>query len=167
MAGWTAGPTGVDLIVARLTTGGDLDPSFAGTGTVVVNLGGNEWGNAVAIAPDGKIVVAGTLRLGAEQDFLLVRLNPDGSFDGSFGNGGRSVLNPVGRVDDGRSVVVQPDGKIAFVGTVFLSATAGFAEVERVTAAGAWDPTFHEDGHTRLQLRRQRRGPRAGDRSAT
>lgn len=106
VAGWTAGPTGVDLIVARLTAGGDLDPSFAGTGTVVVNLGGNEWGNAVAIAPDGKIVVAGTLRLGAEQDFLLVRLNPDGSFDGSFGNGGRSVLNPVGRVDDGRSVVV-------------------------------------------------------------
>jgi uncharacterized delta-60 repeat protein len=148
VAGWTAGPAGVDLIVTRLTPGGAIDTSFAGTGTVVVNLGGDEWGNAVAVAPDGRIVVAGTVRFGARQDFLLVRLNPDGSFDSSFGVGGRSILDPVGRVDDGRSLALQPDGKIVFIGTVFTTATEGFAEVERVTADGAWDPTFHEDGHT-------------------
>jgi uncharacterized delta-60 repeat protein len=151
VAGWTTTGTGTDMIVTRLTAGGAPDPSFAGTGTRVVNLGGAEFANSVAVAPDGKIVVAGTVRTGAnDQDFLLVRLNPDGSFDGSFGAGGRSVLDPVGAVDDGRSLAVQTDGKSVFVGTVFATDAdvTGFAEVERVTAAGAWDPTFHTDGHT-------------------
>jgi uncharacterized delta-60 repeat protein len=145
-----AGTVGPNLIVVRLTAGGALDRSFSGDGLVFVDHGGAEFGYGIALAPDGRIVVVGTLRRGPnDADFLLVRLNPNGSLDGSFGRGGRAVLDPVRAIDDGRTLALQPDGKIVFAGTVFAADgdVGGFAEIERVTPAGAWDRTFHTDGH--------------------
>jgi uncharacterized delta-60 repeat protein len=144
------GTAGADVIVVRLTASGALDRSFSGDGLFFLNLGGDDRGNAVALAPDGRIVVLGSRRVGtADRDFVLVRLNPNGSLDGSFGSGGRSILDPVGRFDDGRAVAVQPDGKVVLAGTVLVADgdPGFFAEVERVTAAGRWDRTFHTDGH--------------------
>jgi uncharacterized delta-60 repeat protein len=150
VAGTTWGAAGSDIVVTRLTANGAPDPSFARSGSVVVNLPGDQFGPSVRVAPDGRIVVAGSSKVGAaDQDFLLLRFNAGGTLDRSFATGGRSVLDPVGLVDLGHSAVVQPDGKVAFVGTVFAADgdIAGFAEVERVTASGRWDPTFHTDGH--------------------
>jgi hypothetical protein len=42
---------------------GDLDPSFGGDGTVTLDVA-EEQGNAVALAPDGDIVVVGTVTVG-------------------------------------------------------------------------------------------------------
>ena len=65
---------------------GDLDPSFGVGGKVVSNFGtGLDAASAVAVQPDGKIVIAGSAFNG---DFLVARYAPDGILDPSFGTGG-------------------------------------------------------------------------------
>lgn len=57
--------------------------------------------------PDGKIVIAG----GDGGDFALLRLNANGSFDNSFGSGGK-VTTPIGtQRDEAHAVALQSDGK--------------------------------------------------------
>jgi uncharacterized delta-60 repeat protein len=97
-------PGNNSLALARLNPDGTPDPSF-GTGgvvTVAFAAGSDTFGEAVAVQPDGKIVVAGgnTAYSGKGKNLtgtgaiVLVRFNPDGSLDPTFGPGGK-VLAPV------------------------------------------------------------------------
>ena len=52
--------------IARLNTDGSLDTTFAGDGTLVVDLGGTESPEAVQVHSDGKIVVTATTDQGGE-----------------------------------------------------------------------------------------------------
>lgn len=53
---------------------GDLDPTFGSGGKVVTAMGtGNDYASALALAPDGKTVVAGVSSTGTNQDFALAR----------------------------------------------------------------------------------------------
>src|SRR5262252_7340578 len=89
---------------------GDLDPTFGTPGLAAVP-------SSVVIQPDGKIVVAGGAFplftfLG---NFEVVRYNPNGSLDTSFGNGGIVTTNfPEGSYAS--SVALQADGKIIAAG---------------------------------------------------
>ena len=51
-----------DLAIQRLLPDGSGDPSFDLEGSLGIDLGGLDRGNAVALQPDGKILVAGKLR---------------------------------------------------------------------------------------------------------
>ena len=54
----------------------------------------DDRGNAMVLQPDGKIVVAGKTRQGPVRfDFALVRYNPGGSPDATFGTGGTVVTS--------------------------------------------------------------------------
>jgi uncharacterized delta-60 repeat protein len=71
LAGYT--PASGDVAVARLNGNGSLDASFGNGGKATVDFGGiATFGNAVALMPNGRIVVAGQ-RSGFE-DFALARL---------------------------------------------------------------------------------------------
>ncbi len=107
-----AGPAGGNFGVARVNTDGLYDPSFGVDGQVSVDIGGNDTPYAIALQPDGKILVAGTDGDG----FALTRLMPDGSVDSTFGVVGRSTVN-FGGVDEALGMALQPDGKIVLVGT--------------------------------------------------
>ena len=72
-----------DFAVARLNPNGSLDTTFNGTGKWTYNLGSDEHVNAVAIQPDGKIVLAGSWD-GGSADIVVMRLNPNGTFDTTF-----------------------------------------------------------------------------------
>src|SRR5918999_5846052 len=70
-----------------LAAPGDLDTSFGGgTGKSLVNLGGTELGNGVALAPDGGIVVVGEQAAPpGDRHILVVRLlATEGTLDPSF-----------------------------------------------------------------------------------
>src|SRR5712691_6926228 len=71
---------------------GDFDPTFGTGGTVVTDLGGSDYPAAVALQPDGKIVVAGYRFIGSaatsRSGIVLVRYRPDGTLDATFGAGG-------------------------------------------------------------------------------
>src|SRR5215208_8212246 len=77
--------------------GGDLDPTFGAGGTVTTDLGGYESAHAVAVQPDGKLVVAGFAGQSDAPsvfgDICVVRYTPDGSLDTGFGSGGKVLLD--------------------------------------------------------------------------
>jgi uncharacterized delta-60 repeat protein len=107
-----AGPAGGDFGVARVKTDGLYDPGFGADGQVSVDLGGKDIPHAIALQPDGKILVAGTDGDG----FAVTRLMADGSVDSGFGIGGRATVN-FGGVDEALGMALQPDGKVVLVGT--------------------------------------------------
>src|SRR5215203_5544213 len=80
------------LVFSISATPGDLDSTFDKDGIVTTdfNAGQPDFCNSVAIQPDGKIICGGqTLNSGTSYDFALIRYNPDGSLDATFGNVGK------------------------------------------------------------------------------
>jgi uncharacterized delta-60 repeat protein len=139
-----AGERGGNFAVARLLVPqGTLDPSYGGgTGWSDANFGRDDYGNAVALQPDGKIVVAGYSNAGGTLDFAVARLLvPQGTFDPSYGLGtGRSLID-VGGGDVGRAVALQSDGKIIVAGS-----SGGNFAVIRLQPNGVLDTTFGTEG---------------------
>ena len=97
-----------------------------------------DFGRAMAVQSDGKIVVAGNSWNGSNHDFALARYTANGLLDTGFGTGGK-VTTGIGVGDFGRAVAVQSDGKIVVAG----DSNNDFAAV-RYTASGSaghrlWD----------------------------
>ena len=110
------------------------DTSFDTDGKQTVDFGGGaDAANAVALAPDGKIVVAGQAG-GVNADMAAVRLSTDGAVDPSFapGSAGKATVD-FGGADVANGVAVQPDGKIVLAGTT-SAVGAGDVAVARLTA---------------------------------
>lgn len=97
---------------------GDLDPTFGQGGIAVVDFGGYDSGAALAVQPDGKVVVAGTASVPGASGLGVARLNPDGSLDTTFGSGGTVFANPFGISINIEDLALQPDGKIVVGGWV-------------------------------------------------
>ena len=83
--------------VARFTAAGTLDASFDAAGATpgVLRLAGEgyggNYGRAVALQPDGKVLLTGTGSVGT--GFEALRLDADGTLDGTFGSGGRVAID--------------------------------------------------------------------------
>lgn len=135
-----------DFQVERRDANGALDPSF-GTGGVTTfefGPGSTDFGKAVGIQPDGKIVVAGTTNFGTVNAGIgVVRFNADGTVDAGFGTSGRTIVDTAG-VDDPRMVAFQPDGKILIAG----SASSSRPMLVRLNADGTRDAGFGDNGIT-------------------
>jgi uncharacterized delta-60 repeat protein len=123
---------------------GDLDPSFGDGGIVTTAFpDGHAHGSAVAVLPNGKIVVAGdSIVPSAGNDFALARYLPDGSLDPVFDGDGRAVTDFSGFADVATGVALQPDGRIVAAGR---TGDGSFA-VARYRRDGTLDPTFDGDG---------------------
>jgi uncharacterized delta-60 repeat protein len=148
------GALGVAALLAVLLTSmpkvparaaGDLDISFGRGGLVVSDFGTKEeYANAVAVQPDGMILVAGKrgpYGLSSKNDFLVARYLTDGRLDASFGRGGVVVTDFDRSYDMALDIALQPDGRIVVVG----EADGGFA-IARYTAEGDLDTTFGAGG---------------------
>ena len=111
-----------DFAVARYNSDGSLDPTFDGDGKVTTDFAGHfDYGKAVAIQSDGKIVVAGyTIDPVSSSDFALARYNADGSLDTTFGIGGKVTTDFIGNWDQATSIAIQNDGKIVVAGWACL-----------------------------------------------
>jgi len=132
---------GSNILVLRYNTNGVLDNTF-GTNGIITYTATNGSGNAVAIQSDGKIVVAGSISNGNNQDVLLLRYNSDGTFDNTFGINGIVFYNGAMNGDDGgNAVAIQSDGKIVVVGQ-----SSGGVSLLRYTSEGILDTTFGVNG---------------------
>ena len=129
-----------DVIVARVNPDGSRDRGFGSDGIAVVESSGSEYGYAVALQPDGKILVAGHTSTG--QNGVVHRLNTNGSPDKGFGTEGAAYLDSAG-AEYLQAVAVQPDGKIVVAG--WTTSNKDLA-VYRLTAGGKPDNTFDDDG---------------------
>jgi uncharacterized delta-60 repeat protein len=122
--------------LARLNPNGTLDAAFA------IPLGTNGTVNAIAIQPDGKILIGGNFSyVNNIPKNRFARLNPDGSLDVTF-NANLSTNNSCcGNVVN--VIAVQPDGKILIGGNFLTSnnnfGTSGFT---RLNADGSTDSSF-------------------------
>lgn len=97
---------------------GDLDPTFGNGGKVFTDFFGNsdDYGFAVALQPDGRIVVAGQSGVYPLFHSALARYDSAGGLDATFGTGGK-VIAALDSGGDGLSAVaLQPDGKIVAAG---------------------------------------------------
>lgn len=134
------GETAFDFAVVRYNPDGSLDSTFGGgDGRVVTDLGGYNFGEAVVVQSDGRIVAAGS---GADPGFTLVRYNTDGTLDAGYGTGG--VVNTAFGTGGGvRDLMLQPDGRIVAAG----SADGNFA-LARYNTNGTLDTGFGTGGRT-------------------
>ena len=141
----------MDIVVARLERDGLLDPTFGAGGTVLVSAGASDDGSeTLVIQDDGKILVGGFTNNGNNSDIVVLRLNPDGSFDHSFGDRG-IVIKAIGASHEVcRGMAVQPDGKILLVGDVAGATVDMF--MLRLNTDGTSDSTFDDDGLQTVDL---------------
>jgi uncharacterized delta-60 repeat protein len=100
------------VALARYTANGALDATFGTGGQVVGTTPGTGGATSVALAADGKLVVAGNWN---GSDFALGRYNPDGSLDSTFGTGGSVTLN-LARATFANAVALQSNGDIVVAG---------------------------------------------------
>ena len=142
------------LSVSISAAPGDLDPTFGNGGIVITR--GSSFSNldvalGMAIQADGKIIVVGDgIFTGPTYDFAVVRYNPDGSLDSSFGGSG-IVITPIGNSHDtATSVAIQADGKIVVAGSmchgVGNCSGAGSIAVVRYNPNGSLDTSFNSTG---------------------
>jgi uncharacterized delta-60 repeat protein len=140
----------------RYLPSGELDPSFGNGGWVDTDFGSFEFPHAVAVQPDGAIVVAGEGDCRYAACFVLARYRPDGSLDPGFGQGG-IVRSPFGLVQASRAfdVSLAPDGKIVAAGFVQKGGDAQDSShfaVARYLPDGRLDPSFSRDGRATVDF---------------
>ncbi|MCY7314740.1 MAG: hypothetical protein LH480_03740, partial [Rubrivivax sp.] len=161
-----AGYTGIDatppardpsetFAVARYNADGSLDSSFGSGGRVSNNVNGRAF--AVAIQPDGKIVLAGEFNFESTNgsdfsDVTLARLLPDGRLDPGFGATASGQLAiDLGGSNSAQNIVLQPDGAIVVSGKPLgSSAASNHTDIARFRADGSLDAGFGIGGKLKL-----------------
>jgi len=135
-------------VTATLAGPGDLDVTFGTEGKVISQIGStvNYRLSCSAVRQnDGKIVVAGTVSNGTDDDFVTLRYLPDGTLDTSFGTAGKTIT-PIGTSHDiSRKVALQADGKIIVIGQ--SDALGGYRlAMVRYLTNGSLDSSFGVNG---------------------
>jgi uncharacterized delta-60 repeat protein len=135
-----------DLAILRANPDGGLDTTFAGAGKRTIDYDGFDAAQAIALQPDGRIVIVGYGY--PTEDILVDRLLPDGSDDPSFKVEGSPGIDLGGTDDDGNAVALQPDGKILVAGTTY-GAGGSDAVILRLQPGGALTPPSTETASRR------------------
>jgi uncharacterized delta-60 repeat protein len=126
-----SGPASASVVIQENDFGpGSIDPAFN------PGAGANGLVRALAVAPNGKVFVAGAFTVfdNTNRNYIT-RLNPNGSHDLSFdpGTGASSLVSAVGALSDGRVVL---GGNFTNV------AGARFLRIARLDTNGAPDLSF-------------------------
>ncbi len=155
-----------EVALARFNADGSVDTGFGTGGTVITFVGtGSSAGTSVAVAPDGRIVVAAAANdvWSPNTDFALVRYTADGSLDTTFGSNGtvRTSFSPGtgAETDTVTALALLPDGTIVAAGTA-IHQVASFALTDRAAFAvalynpdGSPDTAFGTSGQVTTEVR--------------
>ena len=139
------------IAVVRYNTDGSLDNSFGSSGKVITSDKKQTIAYAMALQPDGKIVVTGsTSDDGTYIDIITIRFNADGTLDNSFGNNGKVITTIDPYIDnEGYAIALQADGKILVTGLIYDDASNSSPGVLiRYLQNGMLDSSFDNDGYT-------------------
>jgi len=140
--------------VTRISADGSLDANFGMQGQVnVANNGYWDTGQDIVVLENGNILISGTRKAEDVTDFIVVRLNSDGTIDTSFANNGTAVIDFGDSSDFAKSMIVQDDGSIVVAGfsdnggdLSDYSKTNDFAMV-RLLQGGSLDESFGQSGY--------------------
>jgi uncharacterized delta-60 repeat protein len=147
VGGRTMGSAGLgfDFLLLRLETTGAPDASF-GTGGIATTRfptsTGNNLGRKLALQPDGKIVLVGTIEVGAALACGVARFEASGALDPGYGTGGQMVVSPPNGCFN---VSLQTDGKAIVVANNRVG-DVNYASYLRLLRTGTPDPAFGTAG---------------------
>ena len=138
-----------DAAVVRFNSNGTIDTTFGNTGVVRLVLS-NQFDEFqdVAIQSDNHIVLAGLTSQNSTPDFLLIRMQPDGSPDPFFGVNGQVTTDFGGNTDGIYSLLLQPDNKILVSGSTNIGSC--YFAAARYLENGTLDPTFGTGGKVQV-----------------
>lgn len=157
---YTGAARGYDWTLTRYEANGALDTTFAGTGYVVLDFGGeeNDLLNDIALLPaaagaDSKIAVTGTTYNPAISNgyvFAVARYNANGTLDTSFSSDGlqtTQMRSGTSGSSNARAIALQADGKLVVAGNAWRGTTTkDDVAVARYLSNGNLDTTFDGDG---------------------
>lgn len=109
IGGSKSSSSGASFVLIRYLNSGELDTTFDSDG-IVITQGGS--GNAIAVQPDGKILLGGTSSGGS----TVVRYNTNGSLDITFSGDGLQATFVDADSDHINALALQPNGKILIGG---------------------------------------------------
>jgi uncharacterized delta-60 repeat protein len=133
-------PAGGEVMLARYTPNGSLDPTFGSRGLVTTRVGhGVNIAYDIAVQPDERILVAGQ----AAGALLLARYTSNGSLDPTFGESGLVTARFGPGPDIAYGLAVQPDGRIVVAGQA-----ADAILLARYESNGSPDASFGRGGRT-------------------
>jgi uncharacterized delta-60 repeat protein len=113
VTGYKFGLTSVVVVLYRYTANGTLDATFGTNGVVTTPVDGL-FGRRIVLQPDGKFVVGcGTYYAGSYGVAVVVRYNPNGTLDATFGTSGITTLSGFQNIGE---ILVQTDGKLLVAG---------------------------------------------------
>jgi uncharacterized delta-60 repeat protein len=110
--------TNYKAYVIGLQANGSLDFSWAANG--LYTHPSIDRANKLLLQPDGKILVAGIdqVSFSRRNDFAIIRFNPNGTLDNTWGGNGSETYDMLDNNDNLRSIFQLSSGKIFGVGSV-------------------------------------------------
>jgi uncharacterized delta-60 repeat protein len=142
------------FVLARYLQDGSLDQSFGKAGIVIADFSGGASARALALQPNGKILVAGTADDGTKMAFVVLRYLKNGAADNSFGSRGKAAVDFGGRDEAANTLLLQPNGKILAGGQTGgngYNLSAEFA-LARLLPNGHLDTSFGTGGKVITQF---------------
>ncbi len=116
--------------LARLNTNGTRDNTFTTTSGAISNI------NAIALQPDGKIIIAGAFLIyNGTVVNRIVRLNSNGTIDNTFAVGSGFNSNVI-------AMALQADGKLLAAGLFTTYKGTAANRIVRINTDGSMDNSF-------------------------
>jgi uncharacterized delta-60 repeat protein len=131
------------LMLAKFSVDPRPETAFADDGLALIAGGGLDVGEAVAVTPDGGVIVGGGFDQGERgRSGFLVRHEENGRIDEAFGGSDTPVPGVALSTEVVHGVAVDERGRILAVGEGFDGDTGEFGQVERRRPDGTPDPSF-------------------------
>jgi len=126
---------------------GDLDPTFGQSGKVILDIADYDYGHAVAVDSQDRVIVAGSSsRPQTFGDITVARFLEDGKVDPSFGTEGVAWVDIEASGDDAYDVVIDDLGRIVVAGQTTAGASPNNFLVARFDSNGNLDEAFGSGG---------------------
>jgi len=137
-----------NVLLLRYNSDGTLDGTFGNNGATSTNVEIYDYGYAMALQADGKILVAGQTSSATNTYACVLRYNSDGSLDSGFGTNGIVEYNN-SNSSTFQGISVQSDGKIIAAGSTNIT-YAGKILLVQFNSNGTVDSSFGTGGEVRF-----------------
>lgn len=146
VAGLSSDASNGSIGLARFTPDGQPDVTFGYAGTLIVDLGNNEYATSILILSNNKFLICGaTYGATGNYDLILVKFYSNGLVDQSFGTNGVTVTDlHNGSLDLARGMVLHDN--MILISAYAFNQPYDAVVLARYTTTGALDPSFGVGG---------------------